>query len=101
MNTLLIQIRVALTTLLLCLSSVSSAIQIHLDEQNDECADIESQVSAQYHTPEAEDQDNEPCFTQIISNDTPQLNQTELGVEHRLQISEESLQPIRAPPSNR
>lgn len=100
MNALLIQIRVALTTLLLCLSSMSSAIQNHLDEQNGECADIESQMSAQYLTPETEDQDNEPCSTHVISNDTPQLKQAELGVEHQLQISEELLQPIRAPPSN-
>lgn len=101
MNTLFIQIRVALTTLLLCLSSLSSAIQIHLDERSQECTDIKNSYSAQYHESGADDQDSEPCLNQDNKSDIPPTGKLEKKASDQKQIGQTLLHPIRAPPVKR
>ena len=61
MRKLLVQTRIVLTILLLCMSNMSGAIQSALDEQNDNIADLNGSPAEHYISLEIDDEDNDSC----------------------------------------
>lgn len=101
MSPLLINVRIALTVMLISLSNLTGAMQIELDEKNEECAGTKGTLSAQYHITELDDQDNEHCFKSTGSDNLPNDIKKDLLKHSQSQTPEKERSLIRAPPKTK
>jgi hypothetical protein len=99
MKVMLSPLRFALIILLLCLSNLSAAMQLKLDEQANDASDSIGSISIQFHETELDDQDSDGHLVGAYSNHFIKPGSCRVPVKHQLQVFHAAQQSIRAPPS--